>query len=206
MRCSFHENASLAVHWRGHWPWRGLEGAATRRPQVKGRTPPETLQNENAQPKKAIHPPLSHHSHGQRITGSWKLLLSTWVGFILCKTSQCSNQTFSRNKKSICFAILAPPLRPSHYIKKSKHLFIAAFQSSSIIQSTLRSFTQWNGFYRAITHITWMQNRACFPWMPRVVWVVYGRRKKRGFYVLLAVWRVWKPSIMERNVKDIKLG
>lgn len=108
-------------------------------------------------------------SHVQRIAGSWKLFLSTWVGFILCKTSQCSHQTLSRNKKSICFAILVPPLHQSHYIKKSKPLFITAFQSSSIIQSTLRTFTQWNGFYWAITHITWMQKRVRFSWMPRVV-------------------------------------
>lgn len=178
MRCSLHQSASLAVHWRGQWTWSGLEGVATRRLHVKGWLQPETFLNENIQPTNAIHPPIFHR-HVQRSAGSRKLLLSTWVGFVSRKTSQCRNQTLSRNKKSICFAILVPPLHQSHYIKKSKPLFITAFQSSSIIQSTLRTFTQWNSFYWAITHITWMQKRGRFSWMPRVVWVVYGRRKAR---------------------------
>lgn len=42
-------------------------------------------------------------------------------------------------------------------------------------------------------------------WTPRVVWIVYGE-EKGGLYVPLAMWRVWKPYIMERKLKEVKLG
>lgn len=166
------------------------------------------LHNENTRSKKAIHPPLLHpvtcrESQLHRLYFS----LLDWFFFFLI--SQYSNQTHTRNNKGICLAILVPPRHQSHYIKKSKLLFITAFQNSSIIQSTQRTFTQWKGFLLSGYTYHLDAKRASFSnifhGLHELSELFIGK-EKQGLYVLPALWRVWKHYTMERKAKEVKLG
>lgn len=132
-----------------------------------------------------------------------------WTGFFFFLISQYSNQTHTRNNKGICLAILVPPRHQSHYIKKSKLLFITAFQNSSIIQSTQRTFTQWKGFLLSGYTYHLDAKRASFSnifhGLHELSELFIGK-EKQGLYVLPALWRVWKHYTMERKAKEVKLG